>query len=116
MRYLLLTSLLFLLVACNQSDSKDIIEKDKMAAILTDIHLAESYSTLLKDSLHQSGDRNLDSLNALYQTILGHYNISLKAFNTSFEWYKKHPSELDSIYQKVITNYSIMEDSLSKLH
>jgi hypothetical protein len=87
-----------------------------MAAILTDIHLAESYSTLLKDSLHQSGDRNLDSLNALYQTILGHYNITLKEFNTSFEWYKKHPSELDSIYQKVITNYSIMEDSLSKLH
>jgi len=116
LRYFLFIVLFFLLVACNRSNDGEIIEKDKMAAILTDIHLAESYSTLIKDSLHQSGERNLDTLNVLYQSVLGHYNISLKAFYTSFDWYKKHPAELDSIYQKVITNYSIMEDSLSKLH
>lgn len=116
MKFYFLTALLFLLLACNHSNQPSIIEQTKMAAILTDIHLAESYSTLLKDSLHQSGERNLDSLNTLYQSILGHYNITLKEFNTSFEWYKKHPADLDSIYQKVITNYSIMEDSLSKLH
>jgi hypothetical protein len=116
LRYSIFIIFLSILVACNKDNKKDIIEKNKMAAILTDIHLAESYSTLIKDSLHQSGERNLDTLNELYQSILGHYKISLKEFNNSFEWYKKHPSDLDSVYQQVITNYTIMEDSLSKLH
>ena len=46
--------------------------------------------------------KNTDSLAGFYITIFKHYNITPEEFATSLEWYKAHPEELDSMYNKML--------------
>ena len=46
--------------------------------------------------------KNTDSLAGFYITIFKHYNITAEEFAASLEWYKAHPEELDSMYNKML--------------
>jgi hypothetical protein len=90
--------------ASNKEDSKDHIGPAKMGRILTDIHFAEAYSSMVKDSLHKGNAKNIDSLAHFYKSIFAHYNISQQQFDESMEWYRQHPEELDTAYAHVMTD------------
>lgn len=90
------------------------LSQEKMKAVLTDIHLAESYSIVVnQDSAHQGSDKNYDSLAAYYQSIFKHHGISKTTFEQSLQWYKQNPAELDSVYTKMINGMPDLENKFN---
>ncbi|MBS1771662.1 MAG: DUF4296 domain-containing protein [Bacteroidetes bacterium] len=110
MRFFVL-SLLFSLfvISCGNEKKADVLPADKMQQMLTDIHMAEAYSTMVNDSTHTMRNKNLDSLAVYYKQIFKHYNITPEEFAKSVDWYKKNPEMLDSIYAKIIPELSKQE-------
>ena len=103
-RILLIACALLLLFSCKQKSafSGDHLSRDLMQKVILDVNLAEAYSISAKDSLHKVGTKNVDSLPAFYKRVFDHYKITEAEFNTSLEWYKSHPEELDSVYAHII--------------
>lgn len=100
-----------MLFSCTEAD-KPHLPREKMKDIITDIHLAEVYSTLVTDSLHRPTNKNLDSLALYYKSILAHHKVSLGDFQNSVDWYMQNPKELDSAYVSVMAEISTLEGVL----
>lgn len=83
--------------SCNES-SEEHLPKDKMVKIMTDIHLAEVYSTMVNDSLQKSVNKNMDSLAWYYKSILDHHGVTIDQYKNSIDWYSSHPLDFDSVY------------------
>ena len=104
-RLLLIVFSLSVLLSCkhnNSTYSGDHLSREMMEKVLLDINLAEAYSISAKDSVHKPGTKNMDSLSAFYKRVFDHYKITDAEFNSSLEWYKGHPEELDSVYAHII--------------
>ncbi len=86
----------------------------EMKKVLVDIHLAESYCTIVRDSLHKDGGKNYDSLQVYYKRIFNHYKITPQQFTESMDWYKAHPTELDSLYADIQPAVNSMQQSANK--
>jgi hypothetical protein len=100
---------LSMVFSCNRNKPK--IEATKMQAVLTDVHYAEAYSMITqKDSSLRGNKKNIDSLASFYALIFKHHHISSKDYFQSLEWYKAHPNELDSVYLKMIPEFTKEED------
>lgn len=89
-----------LLTACEIDDRPDnLIETDKMADILTDVHLAETRVTRL-------GIASTDSANLVYKRlesrILRKHDVDTSAYKTSYVYYSSHPREMEIIYKQVV--------------
>lgn len=70
-----------------------------MKLILLDVHFAESYSSMLSDTLQKkSNNKNIDSLAVFYGQILKKHGVSYELFDSAMNWYSDHPNELDSVY------------------
>ena len=109
-KYLLMLSFLITL-SCNAGKSEivkapeDLLNRQQMSAILTDIHVAESKVSALNifgDSLIQS---NLDH----YAIVFAKNNCSQDQFRSSFSYYLSVPVDLDSIYIDVLNNLTVLE-------
>ena len=85
-----------------------------MQKVLLDINLAESYSLMVKDSLHRGGSKNVDSLSVYYKEIFDHYKLTPDQFTENLNWYKNHPDDLDSMYSTIITSASHMLEKPAK--
>lgn len=86
-----------LLVSCtgNKSESHPIIGEDKMANIMYDVLLAESFveSYLMKDTT-----LNKDSLLKVeMDKVMKVYGISSSNFSQSYLYYKAHPLQLEKV-------------------
>jgi hypothetical protein len=103
---LLLTSLL-VFNACN--DETPPLPPDKLEAILMDLHFAEGYSMMVTDSMHYLREKNKDTLAVFYNDVFKHHGISKEKFMEAMNWYKKHPAELDSVYNSMLPELSILE-------
>lgn len=88
------------LAACSQKATH--LPPSRMEQILADLHVADAYSTMVKDSLHPNGEKNYDSLAAWTAQVLTRHKVSLQEFHRSMDWYRDHPVELDSIYARSI--------------
>jgi hypothetical protein len=100
--FIVIISLVCCLPACKQGQEVPPVPQEKMGKILVDIHLAETYSQGLGDSVTNKFEKNTDSLTGFYTSILKHYDLSFKEFNEALEWYKERPIILDSLYSKVL--------------
>jgi hypothetical protein len=107
MRYLLL-SLPFFLLACQQKDQAP-ISREKMEQLVLDLHMAEVYSSVGRDSLHSVSVKKMDSLAVYYKDVLHHHNITQEQYIAIVDWYKINPEELDSVYARVIPRMSELE-------
>ena len=74
----------------------------QMAPILADLHIADAYSGVLKDSLRQTRAKDYDSLALWMAQIFVRHGVTMQEFNKSMDWYRDHPLELDSLYASVI--------------
>ncbi|MCB0696710.1 MAG: DUF4296 domain-containing protein [Chitinophagaceae bacterium] len=110
MRRILLSIIgcMLLTTACKDEELKH-LSRDKMTTLLTDLHIAEVYSTMVNDSTHKSLNKNTDSLAYYYKSILAHHNVSMHELQESMQWYGQHPSELDSVYITMLNELSTME-------
>ncbi len=91
----------FLLNACKHHLAAH-LPQEQMAPILADLHLADAYSSILHDTTRPEGGKNYDSLASWTKAILAKHRTSPAEFNDSMEWYRDNPTELDSLYAKVI--------------
>lgn len=97
---LIVVILFFSLFSCRKKKENPPIPPQKLAQIIVDIQIAESYSKGLdadKDSSLTHFTKNTDSLYRFYSSILHHYNLSLENFNDAVVWYQNHPNNMDSL-------------------
>lgn len=105
----IITILCCIAASCTSKNAGDVISADKMKNILTDMHYADTYSSMINDTLHMSGAKNMDTLAVYYKSILEHHKVSVEEFNESIKWYKLNPEKLDSVYAAMIPQLSKME-------
>lgn len=86
-----------------------------MNKLMLDVHMAETYSTFIKDTIYKAGSKNLDSLSVYYKDILAHYKITPEQFIENMEWYQNHPDDLDTIYNKMILTANTMQTNAPKI-
>ncbi len=101
---------ILLIVSCETKEELPHLELDKMKTVLTDIHFAEVYCTLVNDSTHELRNKNVDSLAVYYLDILSHHNITMDDLEQSIVWYQKHPDQLEKVYQDMIPDVATMQD------
>lgn len=101
--------ILLCLTHCNtEEDAPGVIGKDKMAGLLTDLHLLEGYtSTLPFDSLVKTSP-------ALYNMAFNKYSTDSAQFNKSLKYYSDRPKELNDIYVEVKKRLEIMQKQEDK--
>jgi hypothetical protein len=93
--------------AC-QSSFKPIDEK-KMQHVMFDMHLAEAYVQNMPRDTRLTEVMRQDSLALFYASILKKNVISEKEFVASVKWYAQYPERLDSIYQRILADYALLQ-------
>lgn len=78
-----------------------------------DINMAETYSAMVKDSLHRLNAKNMDSLAVYYTAVFNHYGITEEQFTRSMAWYQAHPDDLDSVLNQILPRLSNMQQQLT---
>lgn len=89
-KYSLLSMLMLLLVACEVKYPKNIIQPDKMEALLYDYHLVQVMSTDV------SGSEYKRKLYAEY--VFDKHGVTKELFDSSMVWYTRNPKHLYDIY------------------
>lgn len=98
--------ILFLLVACSAPEVKipnDIIPRDSMVSILTDVHLVEGARIgrkIMGDTL---------MVDDYYAKIYSKYGITAEGFKKSFRYYNEHPEMMKEIYKEVVEHLNQIE-------
>jgi hypothetical protein len=99
-----------LILSCNSFDSitgvqSEVLSKEQMVQILTDVHIAEAKVS----ELGMSGDTVQVTQSKYLQFVCDKNKTSIKVFDDSYQYYTTQPVILDSIYQQVIANLSLLE-------
>lgn len=89
-----------LTVSCNTD--KPHLPPEKLAPVLAELHLADVYCGMLQKPGEPSRGKNLDSLATWTKAILAEHHLSREEFAQSMDWYRDRPTELDSLYAKVL--------------
>ncbi len=94
--------LTFLVTACGKDDKpKDLIAEDKMAVVLSEIHLLESQ---VNDLHLGNGDSSLVVYQKLKFDMLKKNNLDSASFNKSLKYYIINPELLKNVYINVKNN------------
>lgn len=108
---ILFFSALFLIISCKDDKTAgDIIEKDKMVHILSDVHITDGSMNLhsMKDSLYKYGNNR-------YALLFKKHGIDSALFNKSIKYYAAMPDEMMEIYDSVTVVLEHKNDSLGKV-
>jgi hypothetical protein len=97
---------LFLFVSCNKDSEKlekpvDLLDKNKMAAMLTDITLMEAAANVqVKQNVNAKIEENLKF------NIYKQHMISRKQYESSLKYYSANAKEFKEVYDIVLQNLS----------
>ena len=99
---------LLLLYACEAGNPP--VPQAQMAALLTDIHIAEVRATQVRaaDSIPLTGEKNMDSLALYYREILEHHHLDTATFRKALDWYTERPVALDSVYKETVRGLELL--------
>ena len=110
---MLIAALSFLLFSCGQDEGQvaipsDVLPKEKMAQVITDIHLAEANASLytLPDSV--------SSEKLHFEKIFAKHKITKIQYDKSISFYIDHPELLNEVYEKVLNELSRMQGEAAK--
>jgi hypothetical protein len=100
--------LLLQLSGCTKEEKppKNTMSEEQMAAILTDIHLAEARVNRLQ---LRSLDSSLMIFQKLKEDIWKKYKVDTLAYRESYAYYMTHPQFMTRIYEKVNKKIEIRE-------
>lgn len=103
--------LLFLLLlgASCQTEEPPISEK-KLAAILQEMHIAETFAQINAIDVDGYLKKNYDTLFVHYSHIYKKYDIDTASFHKAIEWYKKNPTNFDKVYEQVLSEMSMLKE------
>lgn len=100
------------LFACNSGRTPgDIIPKDEMINLLTEVHIADGRLVNLSqapDTLYKYGT-------ARYLAIFKKFHTDSTQFLESYRYYSKQPDDFVDMYDKVLKVLQVKSDSLNKL-
>jgi len=102
---------LFLFSCKGGKTSDQIIDKDRMTQLLTEVHLVDGrmYAVFSsQDSINKYGTSRFDALFKRYHTDSVQFKKSLKYYTTQ-------PVEFQKMYDQIMTNLKKQSDSLLKL-
>ena len=103
--YPLFLGLLWLLFACgpnaeNGTERPDnLVDEDRMVAILTEVHLNEA--KVGKLNLRSSDSSNL-VYKRLERQLLKKYDVDTSAYSRSYIYYASHPEAMERLYKRVV--------------
>ncbi len=100
--------LLLIFSACSGSDSppKGLLSEEKMAAVLTDIHISEARVSNLKIG---SMDSSLLVFQRMEENIWKKHKVDTLKYKESYAFYVSHPEQMERIYEKVIKKLELYE-------
>jgi hypothetical protein len=91
----------WLLSACSAPEDErpdNLVPEDRMAEILTQVHIAEARVSRL-------GLRSVDSSNIVYKHLEGQifqkFKVDTSAYRKSYIYYSSHPKDMEVIYKRV---------------
>lgn len=94
--------LMLILTACGKEKKSrvpdNIISRDTLPVILSDVYLAEAGLS----SLSRQGDTVNKKIPLFYEAIFKKHNTSRARFDSSISWYSQHPKLLFEIYQDAL--------------
>ena len=97
-------------MACANEDSviipDTVLPKEKMTAVLVDIHLIEATMNL---NVMSSESASIPGSSTLSIDVLKKHQITKKQYDESFIFYTQHPDLLNEIYQEVINELSRLQ-------
>lgn len=87
-----------LLAACDESRPASVLPHATMVQILSEFHLADAVANQYSGTM-----TTRDSLRRVIQLqVLQRGQVAPETFYQSYDWYLKHPAELDSVYSDVL--------------
>jgi hypothetical protein len=95
---LILSAVLFLSCEGDEKPPKGTLSEEKMAEILSEVHLAESRVTRLQ---LKSLDSSLLIFNKLKEDIWKKQKVDTLVYRNSYDYYMSHPLVMSRIYEKV---------------
>ncbi len=82
-----------------------VLAVDVMISVMTDIHLAESWSRLNKSDTIPQDDR----LIIYYAQIFDMHDTDVRKYKSSYNYYSNEPVLMNYIYQKVTEKLNLLE-------
>ena len=102
----LFSGLIFLVSCAGKETPAGLLGREKMIAVLTDVHLVEAHSGTVMDA--DSMKQVLaDYMNVVYKK---HQTDSVQ-FRKSLKYYSSRPKELNGMYDQVIRNLESQQKS-----
>jgi len=109
---ILFFSALLLFVACKFDNTpKGVVKKDKMTAILADLHLVDGSIY----SFNQSPDSLYEKANGRYVALFKKHHTDTAEFNRSLKYYSLHPDKMEDMYTDVLKGLQKKQDSLNAI-
>lgn len=98
--FTLFSVLITLFSSCGNEDKAphDTLSEEKMAVVLSEIHVAESRATRLQ---LKSTDSSQMIFNKLKEAIWKNQKVDSAVYRRSYEYYMSHPERMSRIYEKV---------------
>lgn len=107
--FLYIVVVFFFAVGCKPGIPKDIIQPEKMAKVLHDIHMADSYLGMVT-----SPDSVKIIAAGYYKGIYKKYGIDSVLYAKSMDYYYRDPKALNDVYTKVTGQLKMEKDVLVK--
>jgi Domain of unknown function (DUF4296) len=106
--YFIIISICF--YACKPGIPKDILQPDKMQQVLIDIHLVDGYISTLPslDTAKKVGS-------SFYKGIYKKYDIDSAIYNTSINYYYKHPDLMKKMYDSISVKLGVLREKNAAL-
>jgi len=97
----------FLLWNCQHKEKipSDLLQPDKMTAIMIDLHIAEGKTTVR--GLHSDSTKLL--FRVYEDSILIKHKVSRDKFEESYKYYSTHMEALDHLYASIVDSLSLRE-------
>ncbi|HEY1024726.1 MAG TPA: DUF4296 domain-containing protein [Sphingobacteriaceae bacterium] len=89
--------LIFLVSCAGEGEPKGLIDREKMVLVLTDVHLANAYTSTVMD-LDTMKQITADYLHLVYKK----HGIDSVRFKQSLKYYSEHPGILSEMYDQVL--------------
>ncbi|MGB3073715.1 MAG: DUF4296 domain-containing protein [Chitinophagales bacterium] len=100
--------IVFIYCACASEIEKapeGILSKDKMIAVLLDVHIAES-SVNSRGMTNQQLNQNVA---AKYEDVMKKNGTTFDTFKKSFDYYLHHPEQYEEIYLEIVNKLTALE-------
>jgi len=107
--FIYITTFVLLILGCKPGVPKDLIQPDKMALVLHDIHVFDSYVVT-----ETNRDTALVIAASYYNAIYKKFGIDSALYSKSLSYYTAHPKVMDEIYKNVTDQLKKEKDKIIK--